>query len=143
MKNDQLYVNEVLCGDLGVEVGEHKLLLSFLTRNEKDLGLFMDKYYNGNVVKNMIVFQRHKREINKMSQDEFGIMFEENEVAALEKLFQEQVSERDIERMNKQTLTYEEIYKRHTKHPHESLNNVLKDNLVKTTKRDDSYLIQF
>jgi hypothetical protein len=101
-------------------VGVHSLL-KFLVRSESD-AVALDTEILSSTSQMLTVgigrLRKNRIDENHMSKKEFLMMFEQNPKAALEKLFQEQVIEWDIEYMKKKGKTAEYIYDRHAEQPY-------------------------
>lgn len=128
----------------GVGQGDHKLLLRFLLQTDYDLDVFMEDFFDGDLIHNIISFQRYKRRKNQLSEVKFKEMFEKNKKIALEHLLQEPISNHQIKYLSLYELTYKDIYRRFQNNPTESFMGLIKSvddsgNIVK--EFDDDFLL--
>lgn len=127
----------------GVEGSDNKKLLNFLIQSDEELSLFMDKFYTGHILKNMMAYKKHKREQNSMSREEFVTMMKLDTKQALEQLAQEPVNSDThiIEYMSRSNVSYIEIYNKHKLYPHERIENIVTGNYITTLNSPDSFQI--
>lgn len=129
----------------GVTQGDHKRLLTFLIKSENDLDEFMDEFYDGNIIRNMVKYQKHKRKINSISFEEFDRNFKENKKVALELLLQEPLSEHLVDYMIEYNVTHYQLFGKFRKHPNKSYLGLVKEaNFFEesdNTYSDDALLI--
>lgn len=110
----------------GVIQGDHKRLLSFLIKDDSDLDEFMSSFYDGNIIRNMVEYQKYKREINSMSFDEFDRRFRKNKKVALELLLQEPLSNYLISYMSSYNVTHYQLFSKFTRFPYKSYLSLIK-----------------
>lgn len=63
---------------LGVLNEDNKELLDFLVKSEDDLNEFMVNFYDGQALKSMMAYQKHKRKQYAMTKEEFLIRCKED-----------------------------------------------------------------
>ena len=136
-------VNEEMFKFWGVEDKSNKGLLEFLIATKEDLSFFMDKFYTGHILKNMMAFKKYKQEVHNMSREEFvKICNEGKKKLALEKLFQEPVlSDTHMRNVDRSNIPHTKIYDNFKSFPHESITNVINDNCIAVCDVSDDFLV--
>lgn len=60
MENNTVVVDEELLEFWGVEHEDNEKLLQYLIQTRQDLAEFMDRFYDGNIIRNMMAYKNHK-----------------------------------------------------------------------------------
>lgn len=141
MQNEVL--NENIYGFLGVECAELKRLLDFLIKSEDCLKEFLEEYYTGDIYESVIAYQKYKKHLHRMDRQKFDNAIAQGDIKdVFERLFQEPLEQKDIDRIYELNLTYSEIFNRYEQFSQESFNNIVKNNLIKINQVDDSFLVE-
>lgn len=125
---------------LGVETKDHKELLSFLVRNEDDLNEFMTEFYDGDILRNITMYQRYKRKINKPTLEYGEEMYKKDMKKALAVLMQEPINDSLLNYMFIYNLTYADLYVKFSNNPNESYLGLVKGS--DPVGYDDSFLFE-
>jgi len=126
----------------GVRSRDHEKLLSFLIQSYEELDEFMNYFYNGDIIRNMIAYQKYKRGENSISLDEFSHEYKRNKKAALERLFQEPLSDSCVNLMFKYNVTHVDLYCKFNRLPNESYLGVVKGVDFPEVGYSDDFLIE-
>lgn len=126
----------------GAEHNEHKRLLIFLIRTEDELSEFMQEFYEGNIIKNMILYQGFKRRKYSMSIEVYSDMCKTDDIGATETLFQEPLTRSDMGMLKKYNVNHRELYNRLMDNPVGSYIELVRHSPSKRTYADD-FLIRF
>lgn len=147
MKNENVYLTaekmEKMFKFWGVKHGEHKRLLSFLISTKDELTEFMERFYNGNTILNMIKYQKHKRETNKMKQASFLRLYHDNQIEAIQSLFQEPLTDADINLLKRYKVTPAQLYERLQLNPQYSFSEAVRANNHNSKTYSDDFLIRY
>lgn len=126
----------------GISDYDHQNLLSFLIQTDVELDEFMDSFYSGDIIRSMIKYQEYKRRSNRMSLEEFVKCFEANKKEALERLFQEPLTNHCVQLMSKYNVTQTEIYCKFQKLSNESYLGIIKSIDFEDQEYSDDFLLE-
>ncbi|WP_157967886.1 hypothetical protein [Paraliobacillus sp. X-1268] len=96
--------------DLGVRSQIHMDQFCFLIKSEEELQEFKDWYCTESIIESILMYKSFKRYVNKISRDSFIELAKDNKKLALEKHFQEPVSDSHMDLIEKLGLSCVEIY---------------------------------
>lgn len=134
---------EAFLNDLGIEQYWHRKTLSYLLKEEGSIDEFMSGFYDGEYIPSMMAYQKHKREQNRLSVEQFKELSTTNEKEALEKVFQEAISDEMLNTMRNNGMSAIEAHKMLLQHPRESFISIVRSNGSITQWEDynDDFLI--
>lgn len=140
MKN--YVVDESIYRFMGVG-GESRELFSFLIDSDESLKQFFEEFYNGNALESIMKYKNYKKGIHSVDILEFEKRINRGEVVEVfREIFQEPLSEDDIDMIDRFGLTYTDIYNKQRKYPFERFMNLVKGNYIDNKNWDDSFLIE-
>lgn len=128
----------------GAKHGEHRRLLIFLIKTEDELSEFMQNFYEGDIIKNMILYQRFKRRKYSLDIEVYSDMFVADDIGATETIFQEPLTRTDINMLKRYNINHRELYNRLKDNPIGSYAELVRSNRRPLPKRTyvDDFLIQ-
>ena len=142
MKNTNNNSVQKVIKDLGIKQYWHVKLMSYLLQNEEDINDFLFRFYDGEYIPSMMKYQEHKREINQLTMEQFKEMSEINERKALEKVFQESISDEMLNTMNN-NMSAIEAHERLMKYPSRSFLTIVRSIGIADSNHSDDFLLQF
>ena len=142
MKNTNNNSVQKVIKDLGIKQYWHVKLMSYLLQNEEDINDFLFRFYDGEYIPSMMKYQEHKREINQLTMEQFKEMSEIDERKALEKVFQESISNEMLNTMNS-NMSAVEAHKRLMQQPSSSFLSIIRSTDVAESNYSDDFLLQF
>lgn len=126
----------------GVHGSANKEMLRFLIKDEKSLLEFMEEFYDGDILRNMMAYQKHKRSMNGMTKEEFIIGCSDDIQKALEIVFQEPINLAHTRYMDLYNITYNDLYEKFKKFPNRSFLNLVKSEKSLSNKpKNDNFML--
>lgn len=144
MRDTSLSVRLVELFDFwGVEHEEHKRVLSLLIQTNEDRKEFMNYFYSGYIIKDMVNYQNHKRISLNIGFEEFDNMYEQDKLTSIETLFQEPLVEDDISLLETYEVSHIELFERFKQDPRCSYFEIVKTKRREAKVYSDDFLIVY
>lgn len=126
---------------LGVLNEDNKELLDFLVKSEDDLNEFMVNFYDGQALKSMMAYQKHKRKQYAMTKEEFLIRCKEDKKGSWKNLPRTHKKEY-INYINNSSISLSEVYDKLKQYPSESADKIITNSVLDFDFEDD-LIIEF
>ena len=126
----------------GVHDVSNKEMLRFLIKDEKSLLEFMKEFYDGDILRNMMAYQKYKRSMNSMTKEEFISSCSNDIQRTLGIVFQEPINPVHTRYMDLYNITYDELYEKLKEFPNRSFLSLVKSRKSLSNKpKNDNFML--
>ena len=126
----------------GVHDTTNKEMLRFLIKDEKSLLEFMEEFYDGDILRNMMAYQKYKRSMNSMTKEEFISSCSDDIQRTLGIVFQEPINPVYTRYMDLYNITYDKLYEKIKEFPNRSFLSLVKSKKSLSNKpKNDNFML--